>query len=163
MNENQGTQGVNPTTIDGVLKRYLKIQKEEQTLREEKASLQLTLGDYMKKIGKEQWYPDIDGKKLNVRCRESVIVEYDEELLQERLADMYPAILAPDIRKIRRNLNAVAPLLQTAIEQIGSPSADRVNFAIKKGLIPQDKFSGTFHQTKKCNVSVAKFRQQKIN
>ena len=158
MNDSVEGQEPDETSMDAVLKRYLEIQKQEQSLKEEKAELQTALGVYMTKIQREQWYPDLDGQKLNVRCRESTSIEYNEELLQQRLADRYSSLLEPDIRKIRKSLKDVSPLLQPMIDRIGSPSAGKVRSAIEAGVVQKEEFAGAFEKTTKRNVSVMRMR-----
>ena len=158
MNQNLGNQETNQANINIVLEKYLSIQKQEQTLKEEKAELQKALAEHMSTMGRDQWYPDINGRKLKVKCRESTILEYNEELLQERLADKYLSILEPDIRKIRKNLVDVSPLLQPIINIVGSPSAEKVRSAIEAGILQKNEFKGAFTKTIKRNVSVSQIR-----
>lgn len=153
--------GLDAQDVDDVLRRYLEIQGEEQRLKEEKARLQDRLAEHMKALRKNQWCPDIDGKSLKVRFSESTVVDYNEELLRQRLADRYVSILEPDVRKIRRAIADVAPLLQPIIEQIGSPSPDRVRSAIEAGVVQKEEFTGAFEKTTKRMVAVSKARQNR--
>jgi len=144
--------------VDDVLRRYLEIQAEEQRLKKEKAELQDRLAEHMKALGRNQWYPDVDDKSLKVRFSESTVIDYDEELLRQRLADRYVSILEPDVRKIRKAMVKVAPLLQPVIEQIGSPSPDRVRSAIEAGVVRKEEFAGAFEKTTKRMIAVSKVR-----
>src|ERR1039458_3266457 len=94
--------------IETLLSRYLSIQQQEQTLKEEKAALQERLAKHMERMKCSMWFPEVAGQKLKVRHQKDVVVEYNEEALQRRLGERYAAILEPDWRKIRRNLPALA-------------------------------------------------------
>lgn len=139
-----------------MLRRYLQIQAEEQRLKEEKAALQTSLAGYMDQNQTGIWLPVVDGLKLKVLSRSSVVIEYDETILRERLGERYAAILAPDIRKIRQNLRQVEAVLTPILDIIGSPSPDKVKDSIEKGLTRKEEFVGAFDKTIKHKISVTK-------
>jgi len=114
-----------PMEIEEVLIRYTEIQMQEQALKEEKALLQDRIDAYMERTGQSLWFLVVVGRRLKVRCQKTVVVEYDEETLRERLGDRYPAILAPDLRKIRQHLPELQPTLAPMLSMIGSPSPER--------------------------------------
>ena len=145
--------------IAATLRRYLAIQAEEQRLHEEKTALQDTLARHMARMQRTQWYPDVDGQPLKVRATENTVVEYDEAVLRERLGDRYSAVLAPDIRKLKRALPEIAPLLSSALDRIGTPAPDRVRAAIDQGLVRKEEFAGAFRKTTRRSVAVARVRQ----
>ena len=159
MNESAQEQTPDQTDIDAVLNRYLDLQKQEQQIREEKAELQQALAAHMKDIGKEMWYPEVDGGTLKVRCRASVSIDYDEELLRQRLTDRYPSILAPNLKKMRRCMNDVEPLLTPMLGRIGSPVPEKIRDAIESGIVQKEEFAGAFEKTIKDSVSVARVRK----
>ena len=158
MNENTQGQTVNESGVESVLRRYLALQKQEQQIKEEKAGLQVVLANHMKEIERDTWYPDVDGQKLKVRCRESVSIEYNEELLRQRLADRYPAILKPDLKKMRRCLDDIEPLLIPVLNRVGSPSPDKIREAVDSGVVQKEEFADAFERTTRHNVSVARIR-----
>ena len=142
--------------IAATLKRYLELQQEEQRLRAEKAVLQEKLANHMAGQRLTYWYPELEGQSLKVRCTETTVVEYDETTLKARLGPRYAAVLAPDIRKIRRHLPELGATLAPVMDLIGSPAADRVRAAIEQGLVSKEDFAGAFTKTIKRQVAVAK-------
>jgi hypothetical protein len=147
-----------PTEIQSALKRYLEIQHEEQRLRQEKTDLQEEIGGYMAGLNKKYWYPVIDGQTLKVRYRETSVIEYNEAVLRDRLSERYPAILAPDLRKIRLHLSEIESLFTPVLSLVGSPEPERVRAAIEKGIVNKGEFAGAFKKTLKRYVTVGKSR-----
>ena len=141
--------------IESLLKRYIEIQQEEQRLKEEKASLQDALAEYMDRNQQSLWFPVVDNRKLKVRYRTTTSIKYKEDHLRERLGERYSAILTPDIRKIRRKMTAIEEALVPFLRIIGSPSPDRVRESIEKGLVRKEEFESAFEKTTRQYVSVA--------
>ena len=158
MNENTQKQAVEHSGVESVLRRYLALQQQEQQIKEEKAGLQAVLANHMTEIERETWYSDVDGQKLRVRCRESVSIEYNEQLLRQRLTDRYAAILKPDLKKMRRCLDDMEPLLAPMLNRVGSPSPDKIREAVDSGVVRKEEFDGTFERTTRHNVSVTRLR-----
>ena len=109
--------------LAATLKRYLELQQEEQRLREEKAALQEKLANHMAGQQLTCWYPELEGQPLKVRCTATTVVEYDEATLKARLGPRYAAVLAPDVRKIRRHMAELDAALAPVLDLIGSPAA----------------------------------------
>ena len=147
-----------PPELAAALRRYLAIQAEEQKLRDEKTRLQETLGRHLTERRLACWYPDIDGQRLKVRYSAHTVVEYNEAVLRERLGERYASILAPDIRKIRRCLPEIAPLLTPVMDKVGAPAADRVRAAVEQGLVRKEEFAGAFQKTTRRLVAVSRAR-----
>ena len=147
-----------PPELAQVLRRYLQIQAEENKLKEEKAALQQKLADHMAGGRLQYWSPEVDGQPLKVRCQESAVFEYDEPVLRERLGARFASILAPDIKKIRRHLADLAPVLAPALDTIGSPSPDRVRAAVEQGIVKKEEFAGAFEKTIRRTVAVTRVR-----
>jgi hypothetical protein len=147
-----------PIEIEKALRRYLEIQAEEQRLKEEKDGLREMIGVHMAGLDVKYWYPKIDGQPLKVRYRETTAIEYNESLLHDRLGDRYLAILAPDLRKIRANLDKLESLFTPVLSLIGSPSPEKVRAAIENGIVTKDSFAGAFKKTVKRIVAVGKAR-----
>ncbi len=145
-----------PVEIEKALKRYLEIQAEEQKLKEEKRDLRERIGEHMADLHMKYWYPKIDGQALKVRYNETTAIEYNESLLRDRLGDRYLAILAPDLRKIRANLDKLESLLTPVLRLIGSPSPDKVRVAIENGIVHKESFTGAFKKAVKRFVAVSK-------
>jgi hypothetical protein len=144
--------------IEMVLRRYLEIQAQEQRLKEEKNALRESIGRHMAGLELKYWYPTVDGQALKVRYRETTAIEYDESLLRDRLGERYPAILTPDLRKIRLHLDKLESLFAPVLGLIGTPSPEKVRAAIENGLVSRESFSGAFKKTLKPFVAVGKTR-----
>jgi hypothetical protein len=145
-----------PVEIEEALRRYLEIQAEEQRLKEEKTGLRDMIGEHMVGLERKYWYPQIDGQALKVRYRETTAIEYNESLLHDRLGDRYPAILAPDLRKIRLHLDKLESLFTPVLSLIGSPSPEKVRVALENGIVNKESFTGAFNKTVKRFVAVGK-------
>ena len=146
--------------MDGVLKRYMDIQRQEQELKDEKARLQAQLADHLERGNLQAWYPEVGGQKLKVRLSTVTVIEYDEPVLRERLGARYASLLAPDLRRIRQHLPELEPLLVPALDRIGSPHPDKVRAAIGQGVVSREDFAGAFQKRTRRIVSVARFRTE---
>lgn len=146
-------------TTDELLRRYLRIQEEEQRLKEEKAALQERLAAFLATRGESSWYPEVDGQKLKVRCQTATVVEYDEPVLRQRLGERYSALLGPDWRKIRRHLGDVEQALKPHLNLIGSPQPNLVRSAIEQGVVSREDFAGAFKKTVRRTVAVGKVKE----
>ena len=144
--------------IQALLTRYLSIQQQEQTLKEEKSALQERLAQHMERLGCNMWFPEVAGQKLKVRHQKDTVVEYDEEALRTRLGERYAAILEPDWRKIRHNLPALAPALAPHMPMIGSPSANKVREAVQSGIVKAEEFTGAFEKKTRHLIAVSRVR-----
>lgn len=145
-----------PVEIEKALRRYLEIQAEEQKLKEEKTDLRERISEHLAHLQMKYWYPKIDGQAVKVRYHESTAIEYNESLLRDRLGDRYLAILTPDLRKIRANLDKLESLFTPVLSLIGSPSPDKVRAAIENGIVNKESFTGAFKKTVKHFVAVGK-------
>jgi hypothetical protein len=139
-----------------VLRRYLAIQREEQLLLDEKKQLQEAIGRHMAARKSPYWYPELDGQRLKVRFAETSVIEYDEPLLRDRLGSRFAAILAPDLRKIRRQLPQLESALTPVLDLVGSPSPEKVRAAVEQGLIAKEEFAGAFKKSVRRLVAVMK-------
>ncbi len=147
-----------PESVARDLRRYLEIQDSERVLREEKSALQERLGSYLAGQRMNLWTAEVDGQSLKVRRQSVQTVEYNEELLRQRLGDRYPHILAPDPRKIRLHLDEIAPALAPYLEQVGSPQPQAVKAALERGLVAKEEFAGAFHKEIRERVAVSRLR-----
>jgi hypothetical protein len=102
------------------------------------------------------WYPKIDGQPLKVRYHETTTIEYNESVLHDRLGDRYLSVLAPDLKKIRANLDKLESLFTPVLSLVGSPSPDKVRVAIETGIVNKESFAGAFKKTVKRFVHVGK-------
>ena len=138
-----------------ILLEYEDIQRQERALRDQKEALREKLVTHMRSLQAAEWTPEIDGRPFKVRYRHSASVEYDEELLRQRLGDRYRQVLGPDPRKVRRHLDEVAHLLEPSLDIVGSPMPDKVKAAIASGLVSADEFKGAFNKTQKDYIAVS--------
>lgn len=137
-----------------ILARYLALQKEEARLKEEKAELGRRLGEHMAGSELDVWHPEIDGQRLAVSRRVSTVIQYDEDLLKERLGDRYARILSPDMKKIKAHLAELEPLLEKALPTVGTPDPGKVKEAFMNGIVTKEEFNGAFAREEKVSVSV---------
>ena len=144
--------------IEALLSRYLSIQQQEQTLKEEKSALQERLARHMERMGSVLWFPEVAGQKLKVRHQKETVVEYDEEALQKRLGERYAALLEPDWRKIRRHLPVLASALAPHLSVIGSPTAAKVREAVTSGVVKAAEFEGAFRKEVRNRIAVSRVR-----
>ncbi len=149
------SQSITPE-LAALLRAYLAVQDEERALREKKTALQRQLAAHMQALGAAEWLPDVDGQRLKVRYRENTRIEYDETCLRERLGERYRLLLRPDLRKLRRHLDAVEPHLAEMLDVIGSPDPGRVKEAIETGRISAEEFQGAFEKRKVVQVAVSR-------
>jgi hypothetical protein len=145
-----------PVEIEKALRRYLEIQAEEQKLKQEKNDLREKISKHMADLQMKYWYPMIEGQPLKVRYNETTAIEYNETLLHDRLGDRYLTILAPDLRKIRANLDKLESLFTPVLSLIGSPSPVKVRVAVENGIVSKESFAGAFKKTVKRFVAVGK-------
>jgi hypothetical protein len=93
-----------------------------------------------------------------VRYRETLVIEYNESLLRERLGERYSTILAPDLRKIRLHLDRIESVFSPILDLVGTPAPERVRSAIETGAVNKDEFTGAFKKSVKSYVAVSKSR-----
>lgn len=143
-----------PSEIADALRRYMQLQREILRLEEEKAHLRdclaVALGDQFPAV----WRPVLDAQSLLIHHGTRTMVRYEEPLLRERLGDRYVEILEIDATKIRKNRDAVRPLLRPILDRVGTPQANRVEAAIRAGTVSAAEFRGAFSKTYAHSLSV---------
>lgn len=149
------------STVQEALKRYVEIQEQVATLESEKKKLREVLAAHMVSLGQQIWTPTLDNKQLTVRYFPKTTVKYDEALLQQRLGDKYLLILEPDLAKIKLHFAEVTPLLQPLLQQVGSPSREKVKSAVESGAVDRHAFDGAFTKTDSSVFSVGRTTVQK--
>ena len=145
--------------IEAALKRYVEIQAEEKILKEEKQALQETIADYMGRAQVERWFPTIDGTALQVNRAVRVKVEYDEELLRDRLGQRFVKLLVPDSKKMAQYKAQVHELLEPMMDTIGRIDREQVRSAVEQGVIRKEEFAGAFKKTERPSVTVSRDRR----
>jgi len=149
------------STVQEALKRYVEIQEEVAKLESEKKKWRDVLVAHMQATGQSMWTPTLDTKQLTVRYYPKTTVKYDEALLQQRLGDKYLQILEPDLAKIKTHLVEVTPLLAPLLQQVGSPSREKVKAAVEAGAVERHAFDGAFTKTDSSVFSVGRTTVQK--
>jgi len=142
--------------IERTLARYLQIQQEERQLQTEKARLREQLASHLGGAtgGRLAWHPTVEGEPVTVYYRTDMQVAYDEALLEERLGERYPSILAPDVRKLRCHLDRVEPLVQPILTLVGTPERERVRQAIEQGVVRKEDFRDAYEKRERVYISV---------
>jgi hypothetical protein len=149
------------STVQEALKRYVEIQEEAAKLETEKKKWRDVLVAHMQQTGQSMWTPTLDNKQLTVRYYPKTTVKYDEVLLQQRLGDKYSQILEPDLAKIKAHLAEVTPLLQPLLNQVGTPSREKVKSAVESGAVERNAFDGAFTKVDSSVFSVGRTTVQK--
>jgi hypothetical protein len=149
-----------PDEMAAMLIRYSEILDLEEGLRQEKAGLREQLYRAMTAQGLERFRTHVGEQGYKVSRREKVEVTYDEALLAARLGDRYREILAVDTKKVRKHLDAVAPLLAPQLELVGTPTRDRVRASIESGVLSVEDFAGTFEKRVSPMVYVSRIRDR---
>ncbi len=152
-----GAPSVSPRLAE-VLGRYVAIQEEMRALEREKKELRKELEDHLSGVEGEYWFPEIEGIRLRIRHKTETEIEYDEELLRERLGARFESILAPDPKKIRQHLALAAPLLAPVLSVVGSVDRDRVRAAIRQNLVSREEFSRAFTKKRRTRIAVMRVR-----
>jgi hypothetical protein len=149
------------STVQEALKRYVEIQEAVAKLEDEKKQCREKLVAHMHETGQSLWSTSLDAKQLTVRYFSKTTVKYDEALLQQRLGDTYLQLLEPDLSKIKAHLQEVAPLLKPLLQQVGTPSREKVKAAVEAGTIDRKAFEGAFTKVDSSIFSVGRTTVQK--
>jgi len=147
--------------MEAVLERYLAVQEEEKRLAEEKRELADKLKAFMRVQDEKRWAPTVGGQSLRISYRTTTEVEYDEDVLRERLGERYEKILSPNLKKMKRAMPHLRQVLQPVLREIGSPDAELVKQAVESGSVRADEFDGAYekHRREFVTVSRAKPKQ----
>jgi len=143
-----------PVETANSIRRYMQIQREMAQLEREKEQIRTTLVMELGDVVPTTWRPVLDGKPLVIVHCHRTTVRYDEEMLRARLGERYPAILELDGTKIRKNRDLVRPYLTAVLDQVGTPSAARVEAAIRSGDVSPDVFHGAYQKSVTPFISI---------
>ena len=149
--------------LEALLQRYLQIQEEERTLQEEKKALQNDLKKALAGMQQRFWFTEVGGTALKISCSTNEQIDYDDDLLRQRLGNRLRLVSSPDIRKIRSNLSQVEALLEPALDLIGSVDRIKVKHAVEQGLVRTEEFAGAFTRQKVTRVAVMRQRAAEDN
>ena len=143
-----------PAETAAAIRRYIEIQREMARLEQEKEDLRNLIAKELDGQVPASWRSTLDAKPLVIMHGFRTTVKYDEDILRERLGDRYREILEIDGTKIRKNRELVRPLLESILDQVGTPQAARVESAIRSGSVTADEFRGAFKKTTTPFVSI---------
>lgn len=140
-----------------LLNRYVSIQRKIAELETEKKQLR----EKMEALFPEgSSLTDCDLGHCKVSRREICEIEYNEELLRERLGEeKYRSILSVDWMRVRANFEKLEPFMTSVIDLVGVPSADKVKAGIESGALERAAFSGAFIKRKKVQFAVSCMKQ----
>ncbi len=144
--------------MERTLERYLAIQEEEKRLAEEKRQLQDTLKQFMRTGGEQRWCPTVGDQNLRVTYRHTTEVEYDEDVLRERLGSRYEAILTPNLKKVKSAMPHLRQYLQPVLREIGSPDPELIKQGVRSGTIRTDEFRDAFTKRERELVTVSRVK-----
>ena len=144
---------VNKDEVRELLNRYVSIQRKMVEMETEKMQLREKL---------EMLFPegssltDCDLGQCKVSRREVCEIEYNEELLRERLGEeKYRSILSVDWKRVCANFEKLEPFMTSVIDLVGVPSADKVKAGIESGALDRAAFSGAFVKRKRVQFAVS--------
>ena len=151
-----GIEGASQMAADTaeLIHRYMQIQREITALEQEKARLRGVIVEKLEGKAPPMWHSVIDGTPIVIVHKRKADVHYDEPLLRQRLGDKYSEILEIDGTKIRKNRELVRPLIASVLDQVGTPTAARVEAAIRSGVLPMEAFNGAFKKTFTPYISI---------
>ena len=139
-----------------LLEEYYAIVQQIKTLQERKEEMRKAIAEQVSRSGTEQSIV-IGDTCLRAAVRTSTVVDYDEEGLRLRLGQRYTSVLEPDIKKIRKNLAELQPVLEPHLDTIGSVSRDLVQQNILAGELSSADFAGLFSKKEKKVLYVKMF------
>lgn len=139
-----------------LLQEYRQVEDEIAAMEEERQGLRARIMELLAAAGKDHASVTVGDETLFLVLEKRSEITYNEPLLRERLGDKYPEILDPDPRKLRRYPPEMREALLPFLEQIGSPSRDRIRAAIERGDVSQAAFEGAFQKNRKTILYVKK-------
>ncbi len=142
--------------LQALLQEYRQVESEIAAMEEERQSLRARIVEVMTAAGKDHVSLTVGNEPLFLVLEKRSEITYNENLLRERLGDKYIDILDPDPRKLRRYPPEMRDALIPFLDQVGSPSRDRIRDAIERGDVQQSAFEGAFEKTRKTILYVKK-------
>ena len=142
--------------LQALLQEYRQVESEIAAMEEERQSLRERIRELMTAAGKDHLSLTVGDETLFLVLEKRSDITYHEELLRERLGAQYSEILEPDPRKMRRIPPEMREALLPFLDQVGSPSRERIRAAIERGVIPQSAFEGAFEKTQRTILYVKK-------
>ena len=141
--------------IEALLLKLQACDAELKQLQDQRYQIREELKSCLKQEGQDFCDVKVSGQDFNLRVKRRQVVDYKEDELRQRLGDeRYREILAPDINKIKKQLDKLDGALAAHLDQIGSPSPALVHKAVKKGLMTYKEFAGLFSKETKETLYV---------
>ena len=140
--------------MEDLLRRYLKIQDESRRLEAERKSLRDKISLALSLSGKTGQDMFVDQCPLHIRCEPKTVYKFDDQLLRNRLGRAYYSILEPDTRKMKAHMDDVVRCLAPIIHKVGVPSGERLDAAIRSGVITSDLVEGAVMRQRDYSFAV---------
>ncbi len=142
--------------LQALLQEYRQVESEIAAMEEERQSLRERIRELMTAAGKDHLSLTVGDETVFLVLEKRTDITYHEDLLRQRLGDQYAEILEPDPRKLRRVPAEMREALLPFLDQVGSPSRERIRAAIERGVIPQSAFKDAFEKTQRTILYVKK-------
>lgn len=145
--------------IATTIREYLELLKRERKIKGQKRQLSQKLAEHLEGHGSYvTWHTTVDDQDVVVKMMQREKGVWDEELLKQRLGERYKAVLMPDPAKIRLHAEVVRTLLDSIIEDVGSPNKQAVREALKEGSVSRDEIEGTLQSDVRTSAWVMRDR-----
>ena len=152
----------NPRTeLDRLTAQLEVVEQQLKQLAEDKQQIRDRITELLLLLGTDKLQVDLDDCSVNLKLTRRVRVQYDEQVLQQRLGDRYRSILAPDMKRMRKHMGEIEHLLEPAMDLIGAPSRDRVELCVQAGTMSVSDFVGAFDKQTTTTLYVRRARPRK--
>lgn len=150
----RGTLMPSAVDMEDLLRRYMKIQDESRRLEAERKGLRDKIASILSLRGKTGQDMFVDQCPLHIRCEPKTVYKFDDQLLRNRLGCAYYSILEPDTRKMKAHMDDVVRCLAPIIHKVGVPSGERLDAAIRSGVITSDLVEGAVSRQRDYSFAV---------
>ena len=150
----RGTLLPSAVDMEDLLRRYMKIQDESRRLEAERKGLRDKIASILSFRGNTGQDMFVDQCPLHIRCEPKTTYKFDDQLLRNRLGRAYYSILEPDTRKMKAHMDDVVRCLAPIIHKVGVPSGERLDAAIRSGVITSDLVEGAVMRQRDYSFAV---------
>ena len=140
--------------LQTLLSQYQHILNELERLESQKQTLREDITHLMVDSGRSFQSTLVSNEQFAIEIKEQTVVQYDESLLEQRLGKNYVLILKPDMKKIKKHLDDMFPLLAPHLQKIGSPSRELIRQQVTSGVLDKEIFQGTFTKQNKVTLYI---------
>ena len=127
--------------LETLSESYNTLLEKEKQLKREKEDIRSAIIELLAEM-KSDKVKLADNTSFTVKHKVETV--YDEETLKHQLNAKYISILEPDMKKIKANLEILMPILEEHMQMIGSPSQEKIEASIEKGLIDVKEIEGSY-------------------